>query len=71
MQRLLKEAPEYQDMTEEEEALLLQEHAEHKGVKKSGTRLNNAASSRDCSAFARRIEIEVSSASSFFYVGCR
>ncbi|KAJ7748994.1 hypothetical protein B0H16DRAFT_1725379 [Mycena metata] len=58
LQRLLKEAPEYQDMTEEEEALLLQEHAEHKGVKKSGTRLNNAASSRDCSAFARRIEIE-------------
>ncbi|KAJ7019600.1 hypothetical protein C8F04DRAFT_1276056 [Mycena alexandri] len=36
LQRLLKQSPEYQDMTEEEEALLLNEHAEFKGVKKSG-----------------------------------
>ncbi|KAJ7039007.1 hypothetical protein C8F04DRAFT_1179335 [Mycena alexandri] len=75
LQRLLKEAPEYQDMTEEEEALLLNEHAEFKGVKKSGTRLNNAAASRDVTAFTRRIEGEVEAlhrrtgAIAFFAIG--
>ncbi|KAJ7026601.1 hypothetical protein C8F04DRAFT_1267976 [Mycena alexandri] len=67
--------PEYQDMTEEEEALLLNEHAEFKGVKKSGTRLNNAAASQDVTAFTRRIEGEVKAlhrrtgAIAFFAIG--
>ncbi|KAJ7017831.1 hypothetical protein C8F04DRAFT_1331374 [Mycena alexandri] len=61
LQRLMKADPAYSSLTQEEEELLLQEHAEHKGVKKSGTRLTNAAAARDVTAFGTRIERDCAS----------
>ncbi|KAJ7027584.1 hypothetical protein C8F04DRAFT_1189390 [Mycena alexandri] len=62
LQRLMKaDHPAYSTLTQEEEELLLQEHAEHKGVKKLGTRLTNAAAARDVTAFGTRIERDCAS----------
>lgn len=57
---MMKEDPNYSSLTQEEEELLLLEHAEHKGVKKSGTRLTNAAAARDVTAYGTRWEKDVS-----------
>lgn len=65
---MLKEEPSYQNLTEEEEALLLMEFEESRGVKKSGTRLSNAAAARDVTAFTKRIEKEVTE---FLRDGCK
>lgn len=61
----MKEDERYKNMMQEEQDLLLTEHAEARGVKKSGTRLSNAAAARDVTAFARRLEKEVSHCVSF------
>ncbi|KAJ7021720.1 hypothetical protein C8F04DRAFT_1273385 [Mycena alexandri] len=56
----VKTAPEWVSMTQSEQDLLLQEFEEARGVKKSGTRLSNAAASRDVTAFTNRMDKEVS-----------
>ncbi|KAJ7716713.1 hypothetical protein B0H16DRAFT_1741048 [Mycena metata] len=53
LQELLKKDEKYQSMTAEEETLLLQEHAEYRGIKKDGARLSNTAGARDVTAFVR------------------
>ncbi|KAJ7023082.1 hypothetical protein C8F04DRAFT_1193743 [Mycena alexandri] len=55
----VKTAPEWVSMTQSEQDLLLQEFEEARGVKKSGTRLSNAAASRDVTAFTNRMDKEL------------
>lgn len=66
----MKADPNYSNLTQEEEELLLLEHAEHKGVKKSGTRLTNAAAARDVTAFGTRYERDVSFPQIWVPVSC-
>ncbi|KAJ7777418.1 hypothetical protein B0H16DRAFT_1879477 [Mycena metata] len=49
----------YEDLTQEEQDALLAEFEESHGVKKSGTRLDNAAASRDVAAFTNRVNKEL------------
>ncbi|KAJ7034811.1 hypothetical protein C8F04DRAFT_1259490 [Mycena alexandri] len=55
----VKTAPKWVSMTQSEQDLLLQEFEEARGVKKSGTRLSNAAASRDVTAFTNRMDKEL------------
>ncbi|KAJ7029054.1 hypothetical protein C8F04DRAFT_1265271 [Mycena alexandri] len=56
---VMKQQGTFDDQTEAEEALLLTEYAASRGVKQSGTRLNNAAAARDVTAFVRNMDREL------------
>ncbi|KAJ7220946.1 hypothetical protein C8J57DRAFT_1254144 [Mycena rebaudengoi] len=47
------------NLTQEEADLLIQEHNEAKGLKRSGVRLSNAAAARNVAAFLRRMDGEL------------
>ncbi|KAJ7022497.1 hypothetical protein C8F04DRAFT_1194491 [Mycena alexandri] len=59
LQKLLKERGLFEDLTPVEEDELLQEFEESRGLKKSGTRLNNAAAARDVTAFTKFVNREL------------
>ncbi|KAJ7034182.1 hypothetical protein C8F04DRAFT_1260187 [Mycena alexandri] len=59
LQKLLKERGLFEDLTPLEEDELLREFEELRGLKKSGTRLNNAAAARDVTAFTKSINREL------------
>ncbi|KAJ7018315.1 hypothetical protein C8F04DRAFT_1199099 [Mycena alexandri] len=59
LNEMLKKDGRYDDMTQEEQDGLLAEFLEHRGLKKSGTRLSNAAAARDVTAFTSRIDKEL------------
>ncbi|KAJ7029132.1 hypothetical protein C8F04DRAFT_1265180 [Mycena alexandri] len=59
LNKMLKEDGRFDDMTQEEQDVLLIEFEESRGLKKSGTRLNNAAAARDVTAFTKRIDKEL------------
>ncbi|KAJ7021909.1 hypothetical protein C8F04DRAFT_1273125 [Mycena alexandri] len=59
LQKLLKERGLFEDLTPVEEDELLREFEESRGLKKSGTRLNNAAAARDVTAFTKFVNREL------------
>lgn len=59
LQKLMKERGLFEDLTQAEEDEMLREFEESRGLKKSGTRLNNAAATRDVTAFTKFINREV------------
>ncbi|KAJ7027035.1 hypothetical protein C8F04DRAFT_1189984 [Mycena alexandri] len=59
LQKMIKEQGLFEDQTQAEQDELLAEFEESRGLKKSGTRLNNAAAARDVTAFTKTINKEL------------
>ncbi|KAJ7173823.1 hypothetical protein C8R46DRAFT_1215739 [Mycena filopes] len=57
--KLTKDHPPFQNMTKEEEKLLLEQYEEEKEAKDVGVRLNNASAAKDVTAFTQRVHREL------------